>query len=127
MKLTLKDKANRIEKWCMQTDCDDCPLREIEEDTCYKGYERYPSVVARNYDLIFKEHERVDIDASGEYQQESECVDAMLSLFGKAAVIDYLICKEYECQLKADRNIKLAEWYSRKARELRRDKGDGGK
>lgn len=68
------------------------------------------------------------VNSPPHYQGKHECIDEMIALFGKEAVMAFCKCNVYKYRFRAarkngDEDIKKAEWYMDKLMEL--ENGDG--
>lgn len=63
------------------------------------------------------------VDHPAHYQGQHECIDVMLALFGRQAVMDFCRCNIFKYRFRADakggdEDIKKAEWYESKLMEM---------
>lgn len=63
------------------------------------------------------------VDHPAHYQGQHECIDVMLAMFGRQAVMDFCRCNIFKYRFRADakggdEDIKKAEWYEDKLMEM---------
>lgn len=66
------------------------------------------------------------VNSPPHYQGKHECIDEMIALFGKEAVMAFCKCNVYKYRFRAsakngDEDIKKAEWYMDKLMELEKE------
>lgn len=72
------------------------------------------------------------INHPSHYQGKRECVDLMIDLFGKEAVVGFCKCNSFKYRFRAGKkegetiqeDIKKAEWYENKLNELLNEEDD---
>lgn len=134
--MTIKEKRKMLGDWCKDQSCMDdvCPLH-IPGFRCGRGQWFYggshgmsDADVTRAYDIVFANHRDTPstVDHPGHYNREGsmECIDEMLLIFGKEAVIAFCLCNAWKYRYRAvDKNgaedLKKADWYLAKYRELK--------
>lgn len=94
--------------------CENCiyELRAADEEPCYH---------CNKFDAFRAKTSTVDHPAH--YQGTFECIDEMISLFGVEAVKSFCRCNVYKYRFRANQkngeeDIKKAEWYMTKLKEL---------
>lgn len=133
--MTIDEKIKAIEWFCNnRNNClvheDVCPLWNLSED-CFSDN---PDIVERNYNLCFPQGEQAkctndvttnnNVDHPSHYNQGGiECIDAMISAFGKEAVENFCLCNAFKYVWRnRDKNgfedIDKAIWYLNKIKEL---------
>ena len=130
-KMTIKEKAKEIEKYCNSIiDCRECAIKD-SNFTCYSLYDLFPKVIEKNYDIIFgnaseTKEEKVEkkpedmVNHPSHYTSGGvECIDAITSALSSyedsvdswlvGQVIKYL----WRAPLKGkyEEDIKKAQFY----------------
>lgn len=129
-----------LNEYCDKADCDnECPLRK--EKLC-----RYPNwdlvsdetltqcatTIAVNYkqdetEIVVEDHEEDDMDKVTNPQHyqtnEMECIDEMVVVFGKEAVINFCNLNAWKYRYRSDNkggkeDLAKADWYLQKSLEL---------
>ena len=67
--------------------------------------------------------EKEVVNHPAHYQGKNECIDVMVGMFGKQAVMDFCRCNAYKYRFRAamttgEEDIKKAEWYEKKLLEM---------
>ncbi len=125
MEMTIEQKAQRIREHCLsiKLGCDGCKLNDISPETCYERWDIYPEEIERNYQILFGEGKKDNVNHPAHYQGKNECIDVMIAMFGKEAVKHFCMCNAYKYRFRADKkngaeDKEKAEWYESKLIEL---------
>lgn len=75
------------------------------------------------YELGFNKKIDDKVNHPSHYQGANECIDVMVAMFGKEAVMHFCMCNAYKYRFRADakngaEDIKKAEWYETRLIEL---------
>lgn len=125
--MTIEEKRRAIENHCHGRRCGECALytHVPTGENCYRA----PGDVEGNYAVLFPDAEPTTPDAvdhPGHYKREGamECIDEMLLVFGREAVMGFCLCNSWKYRYRAaDKNgledLKKSDWYLAKYHELK--------
>lgn len=123
--MTIEEKRTAVQNHCMHTACQDCPLENCETGHCYSSATE--DEVIENYRKIFgdcKVSSESNVSHPSHYNQGCiECIDAMVSAFGKEAVANFCLVNAFKYVWRnRDKNgcedVDKAIWYLNKFKEL---------
>lgn len=124
--MTIEEMNNVIQDHChRQNDrCEECPI----EDICNPimgDFKDHPKFLEMAYDIVKPNGDNVN-HPSHYNQGGIECIDAMVSAFGKQAVSSFCLCNAFKYIWRADHkngleDIEKANWYINKYKELTAD------
>lgn len=114
-----------IQKHCMNTnDCAECPLKKIcvSIDGIYSDHP-VECAIAYKYLQGFAAPHTDAVNHPAHYQGKYECIDEMIALFGRHAVMDFCRCNVYKYRYRAaakggQEDLDKANWYMDKLIEL---------
>lgn len=121
--MTIEQKRLAIVDYCSGRGCADCVLRS--RPTCFT--DAAPEVIDENYNLLVSRdlvHKPNNVSHPSHYNQGGiECIDAMVSAFGKEAVENFCLINAFKYVWRnRDKNgfedIDKAIWYLNKVKEL---------
>lgn len=134
--MTIEEKKLAIEKYCdskmfcvsgEQYPCPlygfDCELDRADSSTVDKFFK----LVSAMPDYKDQEETQSAVNHPSHYNQGGiECIDAMVSAFGKQAVSSFCLCNAFKYIWRADHkngleDIEKANWYINKYKELTAD------
>lgn len=134
--MTIEEIKGKLKRYCDEYftghgNCHGCPLFERYplDRPCTDGDADEEVILRENYDILFgtiaSEHDPVN-HPSHYTQGGIECIDAMVSAFGKEAVAHFCICNAFKYifryRLKNGKeDIEKAQWYLNKFKELSYD------
>lgn len=133
--MTIEEKREKLQKFCRERQCTDCPVSiDNASHRCGRGKSFTTDSrvsdeeVTRAYKAAFGDDEINDaVNHPSHYTQGGiECIDAMVSAFGKRAVSSFCLCNAFKYIWRADyknglEDIKKANWYLTKYKELTAD------
>lgn len=114
-----------IQKHCMNTnDCAECPLEKmcVSIDGIYSDHP-VECAIAYKYLQGFAAPHTDAVNHPAHYQGKYECIDEMIALFGRHAVMDFCRCNVYKYRYRAaakngQEDLDKANWYMDKLIEL---------
>lgn len=133
--MTIKEMNDKIQEYCTSKDieyCEDCPLGEI----CVKIFgdygEKHPDETKSAYEILVNaskettEHDNVNHPKHYCRDGGMECIDEMLLIFGRSAVMAYCLLNSWKYRYRAaDKNgeedLHKSDWYIRKYKELKEE------
>ena len=125
--MTIEEKRKAIKEYCDQrVGCIGCPLDVAGRGNCYSA-DNDPDVdadVEHNYTLLFSTTDST-VNHPSHYNRDGgmECIDEMLLVFGREAVMHFCLCNAWKYRYRAsDKNgaedLRKADWYLAKYKEL---------
>lgn len=123
--MTIEEKAAALNEYCYTRTCSDCPLYEAIPST--EACLGEDADIERNYSILFGNSKPATgtVNHPGHYNREGgmECIDEMLLIFGKEAVMHFCLCNAWKYRYRAaDKNgaedMKKSDWYLAKYKEL---------
>lgn len=124
--MTIDEKQKAIEAFCKCHNCAECPIANSKYRCALVRVED-PDIVCNQYDILFPAGQPTTsaVDHPGHYNREGamECIDEMLLIFGKEAVMGFCLCNAWKYRYRAaDKNgledLKKSDWYLAKYKEL---------
>ena len=128
--MTIEEKRYILNKWCDEhSHCENCPLFDAtsEDEPCFSE----GANIERNYAIVFGDNESPthdNVNHPSHYCRENamECIDEMILIYGKEAVMHFCLCNAHKYRYRAaDKNgaedLKKSDWYLRKYKELKED------
>ena len=125
--MTIEQKQEKIEKFCIKTRCTDCPLfAKSSHHTCWSELK----YVEEHYAILFgkdtetKEEMPDNVNHPSHYETgKFECIDVMIETQGVEAVKHFCICNAFKYLYRHNgkngvEDIKKAKWYIDKHLEL---------
>lgn len=135
--MTIYEMDDMIQEYCNGRDCGDCIIRN-ECDECHGDFLSHSEECKEAYDVLLlywameegncvtKETEHDNVNHPKHYCRDGgmECIDEMLLIFGKSAVMAYCLLNSWKYRYRAaDKNgeedLKKSDWYIRKYKELK--------
>lgn len=136
MKLTIKETDDVIQKYCEEHSClatlddkEQCKIKHLC-DECGGDFEGNPISCEKayhninGYDLV-KVCDKPDmVNNPPHYTQNGmECIDELLMIFGKEAVMHFCLCNAWKYRKRAifkngKEDIEKSDWYINKYKEL---------
>ena len=129
--MTIEEKRKALGVFCEKQSCPRCPLGNWEVPSIW-GCNFDPEerggwaddLIDKAYDLVFNPPSNA-VDHPGHYNREGamECIDEMVLIFGKDAVMHFCLCNAWKYRYRAaDKNgledLKKSDWYLTKYNEL---------
>jgi hypothetical protein len=134
IELTLKQVRHEVIEHCeRQTDCRQCVIEGHDACECYNHLTAPEEVIRDAYNKIHPpepvEEEPTSthdiVNHPEHYCREGamECIDEMITLFGREVVKHFCLCNAWKYRYRSnqkngDEDIKKSDWYIRKYKEL---------
>lgn len=121
--MTHEDKRNLLKKYCMTQSCGTCVFND-ESEWCHKySTNNIPEDVCDKALKIINPTDNVEHPVHYNREGSMECIDEMILIFGKEAVMDFCLCNAWKYRYRAaDKNgeedIRKSDWYLKKYKEL---------
>ena len=129
--MTIKEKRIALSNYCV--DCETCnqcallrwtPANDVCCDFTDNGWPDRMIDAAYDYALGTRTPSAVEHPKHYNREGAMECIDEMLMLFGKDAVMGFCLCNAWKYRYRAaDKNgeedLKKSDWYLTKYRELK--------
>lgn len=125
--MTIEEKRQMIGQYCDTHCCGECTLYALPQgEPCFdEGAD-----IERNFAMLFPNVKDTPtssaVDHPSHYNHEGamECIDEMVLVFGKEAVMAFCLCNAWKYRYRAgDKNgeedLKKADWYLAKFKELK--------
>lgn len=117
-----------IQDYCLGVTCENCIIRN-EYNECRGDFVANPDMCINAYETLHKkETEHDNVNHPKHYCRDGgmECIDEMLLIFGKSAVMAYCLLNSWKYRYRAaDKNgeedLKKSDWYIRKYKELKEE------
>ena len=136
--MTVNAKRNEINKYCdnrwegghlcsEDLDVPECPLYDSDSGDC--GEDFNDDTINENYELLVKAglipvYPSNAVNHPSHYNQGGmECIDEMILVFGKSAVMNFCLCNAWKYRYRANakngqEDLDKANWYLNKYKEL---------
>ena len=126
--MTIKAMNDKIQAFCYTQECDNCILNNYcgnckgdflnNHKECLKAY----AAITKNERAVFSDN----VNHPKHYCHEGgiECIDEMLLIFGKSAVMSYCLLNAWKYRYRAaDKNgtedLCKSDWYIKRYKELK--------
>ena len=139
--MTIREMSEAILNYCDdQVYCTHCRMYELVKDgarNCYSylaGDAESEAVIAENYEFLFGKPESEPVPENdsvnhpSHYCQEGsvECIDEMVAVFGKEAVMHFCLLNVWKYRKRAvfkngEEDLKKSDWYMKKYIKLKGD------
>lgn len=136
----MEEMYNVIDDYCnKQRACPDCVIRSLcydckgnfkeNSDICKEAYDKVmslkPTIPTFKADEVEKEDTTEDVVNHPSHYTHSgmECIDEMILIFGKEAVMHFCVCNAWKYRKRAmykngEEDMKKSDWYMNKYKEL---------
>ena len=127
--MTNVEKLNELNRYCgsIGGDCIGCLIGDLCNtiNGCFNGNSEY---IEKAYSIIEESYsttEHNNVDHPNHYNQGGmECIDEMLLIFGKDAVMNFCLCNAWKYRYRANakngqEDLDKANWYINKYKELK--------
>lgn len=126
--MTIKEMNTMIQAYCGSVTCENCIIRH-ECNECMGDFIAGKDMCIKAYETLYKkETEHDNVNHPKHYCRDGgmECIDEMLLIFGKSAVMAYCLLNSWKYRYRAaDKNgeedLKKSDWYIRKYKELKEE------
>lgn len=121
--MTIDEKIDALDKYCRGHVCGQCPLEKWPEDDC--AFDEWTDDrIEEAYDAVFNPPGTVDHPNHYNREGAMECIDEMVLIFGREAVMYFCLCNAWKYRYRAtDKNgvedLKKSDWYMAKYKELK--------
>lgn len=124
----IEEKRKQLNAHCdSRKRCGDCPLKDWSTAACYfNGWT--DTQISMAYEVVFNQPTPTTnaVEHPTHYNREGamECIDEMLLIFGREAVMGFCLCNSWKYRYRAaDKNgledLKKSDWYLAKYHELK--------
>lgn len=130
--MTDEEKIELVGNYCTAHDCinADCKLEPLCS-SINGNFEYHQKELDEAIELIGENYETDNVHHPKHYNQGNiECIDAMISAFGKQAVANFCMCNAFKYMWRHKKkggieDIDKMDWYLNKYKELLEEDSDG--
>ena len=112
--MTIEEKSKKIEEFCKNHNCKDCPINDSKTNTCYSIFsERDELDVERNYEILFGSNDSVNHPShynKGKIEVADFISDQKLN-FDRGNAVKYVCRAGSKDPEKEIQDLEKAIWY----------------